>query len=283
MNTIANTFTKSAKKSFKKNVFRTGLALALAAGSLAGSADVAQAQTRKSVFQTGEELTYKVKFGFIKLGTVSIKTGGPSTNHGPNKVIAKMQFATADVPFLDAKSLVTDVIDTSAMYLVHFDQKGQEGDKKQEKTMLYDKAKKTLTYNDATTKNKVSTNIEPFNDALTLVFNMRTWSASGKRYSFAMRSKDGENNVVCNFTNKISNQEVEAWDDKKIRTRVVQGQANMGDGAPLGANGKFTAYITDDAAAIPVKIDMSISIGSITLELVKVKRAGWNVDMATAK
>lgn len=280
--------TNSLKIANKKNVIKTGLvkgalALALMAGPLMGSADLAQAQTRKSVFQTGEELTYKVKFGFIKLGTVSIKTGGPASGYGPNKVTAKMQFATADVPFLDAKSLVTDVIDTNAMYLVHFDQKGQEGDKKQEKQMTYDKAKKTLTYNDATTKNKVTNNIEPFNDALTLVFNMRTWSASGKRYSFAMRSKDGENNVVCNFTNKISNVEVEAWEDKEIRTRVVQGQANMGEGAPLGANGKFTAYITDDAAAIPVKIDMNIAIGSITLELVKIKRDGWNVNMAAAK
>src|SRR5687768_721014 len=99
MNTITTTFKKS-----KKNIFRAALALALATGSLAGSADMAQAQTRKSVFQTGEELTYKVKFGFIKLGTVSIKTGGPATGYGPNKVTAKMQFATADVPFLDAKS-----------------------------------------------------------------------------------------------------------------------------------------------------------------------------------
>jgi hypothetical protein len=280
MNTIANPLKLNK---FKNGFLKGALALALMAGPVVGGADLAQAQTRKSVFQTGEELTYKVKFGFIKLGTVSIKTGGPAANYGANKLTAKMQFATADVPFLDAKSLVTDVIDTSAMYLVHFDQKGQEGDKKQEKTMTYDKAKKTLTYNDAQNKNKVTNNVEPFNDALTLVFNMRTWSASGKRYSFPMRSKDGENNVVVNFTNKISNQEVEAWDGKEIRTRVLQGQANMGEGAPLGANGKFTAYVTDDAAAIPVKIDMNIAIGSITLELVKVKRAGWNVDMATAK
>lgn len=271
-----NTFTTT----FKKNIFRSALAVALMVGPILGSADLAQAQTRKSVFQTGEELTYKVKFGFIKLGTVTIKTGGPA---GANKVTTQMHFATADVPFLNAKSLVTDVIDTNGMYLVSFKQKGQEGDQIQEKMMVYNKAKKTLTYTDEKIKGKVTNNIEPFSDALTLLFNMRTWSASGKRYSFAMRSKDGQNNVVCNFTNKISNIEVEAWDGKDIRTRVVQGQANMGESAPLGANGKFTAFITDDAAAIPVKIDMNIAIGSITIELVKVKRAGWNVDMAQAK
>jgi hypothetical protein len=272
MNTFATTF--------KKNILRSALAIALMAGPLMGSSDVAQAQTRKSVFQTGEELTYKVKFGFIKLGTVTIKTNGPA---GANKVTAQMHFATADVPFLNAKSLVTDVIDTNGMYLVSFKQKGQEGEEIQEKQMVYDKSKKTLTYTDSRIKGKVTSDVEPFNDALTLLFNMRTWSASGKKYSFPMRSKDGQNNVVCNFTNKISNLEVEAWDGKDIRTRVIQGQANMGESAPLGANGKFTAYVTDDAAAIPVKIDMNIAIGSITIELVKVKREGWNVNMAQAK
>jgi hypothetical protein len=280
---MMNRFVSSFDGMMKKTFVRSTLALALATGSIAATNVEAQAQTRKAVFQAGEELQYKVKFGFVKLGTVTIKTVGPNNQFGAGKMTTRMQFQTADVPFLNAKSLITTVIDTNAMHLVHFEQKGQEGDNKEEKQMTYDKAKKTLTYTDDKIKGKVTNNVEPFNDAITLLFNMRTWSQSGKRYSFAMRSRDGQNNVVCNFTNKISNQEVEAWDGKEIRTRVIQGQANMGDSAPLGANGKFTAYVTDDAAAIPVKIDMNIAIGSITLELVKVKRSGWDVNMAEAK
>lgn len=275
-------FDRTATKmtGFKKRLVFGALALGLAT-SLTTSADTAQAQTRKSVFQTGEELTYKVKFGFIKLGTVVIKTGGPAPQFGPNKLNASMQFWTADVPFLDVKSLVKNVIDTNGLYLVHFSTKGQEGNRKEDKQFTYDKAKKTLTYSDHQIKNKVTNNVQPFSDALTLVFNMRAWSASQNRYKFGMRSKDGENNVVVNFTKKFSNQEVEAFDDRAIKTRVVEGMANMGDGAPLGANGKFTAYFTDDAAAIPVKIDMSIAIGSITLELASVKREGWKAALAS--
>lgn len=258
----------------KKRIALGLLAFGLTTGFTA-LADTAHAQARKAVFQTGEELTYKVKFGFIKLGTVVIKTGGPATQYGPHALNTKMQFWTADVPFLNAKSLVSDVIDTNGLYLVRFEQKGQEGGSKEEKSFVYDKSKKTLTYSDEKVKNKVTTGVEPFSDAMTLLFNMRAWSASQNRYKFAMRSRDGQNNVVVNFTKKFANQEVEAFGDKEIRTRVVEGQANMGDSAPLGANGKFTAYFTDDAAAIPVKIDMNIAIGSITLELAKVKRDGW--------
>jgi len=251
-----------------------GTALLLSSLALASAAPVqtAEAQTRKSVFQTGEELTYKVKFGFVKLGTVVIRTGSSA---GSNKVNASMQFWTADVPFLDTKTKIDDVIDTQYVHLVNFKEHSTEGDKVTDKTFSYDRGKKTLTYSDATVQNRVTTNVDPFSDALTLLFNMRTWSAAGQAYSFQMRGKDGAKNVSINFTKATSDQEVEAFDDKPVKTRVLKGKANMGDSSPLGANGDFTAYVTDDAAAVPVRIDMKIAIGSITLELAKVKRPGW--------
>jgi hypothetical protein len=71
-------------------------------------------------------------------------------------------------------------------------------------------------------------------------------------------------------------QECPAFDDKEIQTYTVEGRADMGDTAPLGASGKFTAYITKDEAAIPIRIEMKIAIGSISLVLDKAERAGWN-------
>src|SRR5580698_3361848 len=38
-------------------------------------APTVHSQTRKEIFQPGEELVYKVKYGFVKLGTVVIQTG----------------------------------------------------------------------------------------------------------------------------------------------------------------------------------------------------------------
>ncbi len=232
----------------------------------------ANAQTRRSVFQSGEQLVYKVKFGFIKLGTLVIKTDGPA---GTNKVNARMQFWTAEVPFLDTHDNIQDVIDTHAVHLVRFEEHSRNGDKKTNKTFMYDDVAKTLTYSDDNVSNEVTSDVRPFNDALTLFFNLRTWSASGQSYSFAMRGKDGEKSVSAHFTKLESDQDSPGTGDNSVKTRVVEGQADMGSSSPLGANGKFTMYVTEDAAAIPVRIDMKIAVGSISIVLDQVQRAGW--------
>ena len=231
------------------------------------------AQTMKDIFQPGEQLIYTVKYGFIKLGTVVIQTG-PTTADG--KINTHMQFWTADVPFLNAKTTVTDQVQTRDLVLTKFNERSQNGDKIFTRQINYDPTTKTLVYSDDSVSNKVVTNVEPFNDALTVLFAMRSWSgAVGHKYVFQMRTKDGPKPLTVNFTDQISNQEVPALDNKEVRTRVLLGNADMGSSSPLGANGDFTAYISDDDAAVPVRIDMNIVVGSISLVLDKVKRNDW--------
>jgi hypothetical protein len=260
----------------KSTLFRKSALWAVTAiGAVSMTISPSEAQTRKNVFQAGEKLTYNVKYGPIKLGTVVIQTGGVGAD---GNATARMQFWTADVPFLDTKTTINDVIDTKNVSIVRFEEHTVNGDKKIDKHFEYNRGAKTLTYTGDGKTGDVTKNVEPFNDALALVFNMRTWSASGKKYSFLMRGKDGQKPVVINFTNKISNEEVPALDDKEIRTRVLEGVANMGSSSPLGADGGFTAYVSDDEAAIPVRIDMKIAVGSISLVLDQVKRQNWTAS-----
>jgi hypothetical protein len=246
---------------------------AIVVAILGFSVATGNAQTRRNAYHPGEVLVYKVKYGFVKLGTLVVQTGGVGADGRAN---AKMQFWTADVPFLNAKTLINDVIDTKDNTLVRFTEKSSDGDKEINKQMVYDRSAKTLTYSDGKVMNKVTNNIAPFTDALGLLYNMRTWSASGQKYSFTMRGRDGQRPVVVNFTNKSEQQEVPALGDKEIKTRVAEGHADMGESSPLGANGAFTAYFSDDEQAIPVRIDMSIALGSISLVLDQIKgRTDW--------
>jgi hypothetical protein len=246
--------------------------LLLALLFLPGAFSPIRAQTRRSVFQTGEELVYKVKYGFVKLGTVVMQTGSPADASHLN---ARMRFWTADVPFLDTKSLITDVIDTHAVNLFHFEENLTDHDKHSVRTFVYDPATKVLTISGSDISTTVIDNVRPFSDALTLFYNLRTWSASNSSYSFPMRELSGEKLVTCKFTSMKSKQECPAFEDKEIETRVLNGHAAMGNNTPLGADGDFTMYVTDDAAAIPIRIDLKIAIGSISLVLDKVKRTGW--------
>ena len=238
---------------------------------LTTSAD-AQGPARKEVFQQGEELVYRVKYGFLKLGTVVIQTSSANDQ----RVQARLRFWTADVPLLHTRSTVTDEIDARSLNLMRFQEHSENGDVVTNKEMTYDPAKRTLNYSDDQVKNRITTDIRPFNDALCLLFNMRAWSgAGGKAYTFPLRGKDGEKRVTVTFTNEFSNETVPALEDKEVRTRVLQGRAEMGASSPLGADGAFTAYVSDDAAAVPVRIDMSIAVGSISLVLDHIKRTNW--------
>ncbi|MDP4221450.1 MAG: DUF3108 domain-containing protein [Bacteroidota bacterium] len=229
-------------------------------------------QKKNAVFQTGERLTYKVKFGFVKLGTLIMETGAPAAG---NRVNARMKFWTAQVPFLDSKDVVDDIIDTSAVCLMRFEEHGHDGSKKMERTFTYDPVKREISYSDATVQNRIISDVRPFSDAVALFFNLRAWNGSGGKYFFPLRGHEGEKIVNCYFSKNEKEQECPAFEDKEIQTYVVEGRAEMGDSAPLGASGKFTAFITKDEASIPIRIDMKIAIGSISLILDKVERTGW--------
>jgi hypothetical protein len=233
------------------------------------------AQTRKNFLQPGEELVYKVKYGFVKLGTVIMQTGSMSDG----TVSARMHFWTADIPFLHAKTTNNDQFYADDLCLHTLEEHDINGDDKENITSTYDRATKTLHYADDKEKNVVKHNVEPYDDALGVVFNMRSWSgAAGHKYIFLIHTVTGVKPVTVNFSNEFSDEEVPALNDKKIHARVLHGTMDLGGSAPLGADGSFTAYVSDDAAAIPVRIDMSIAIGSISLVLDKIKRTGWDAQ-----
>jgi hypothetical protein len=230
-------------------------------------------QTRKDFLQAGEELVYKAKFAFIKLGTVVMQTGSIASD---GMVSARMHFRTADNPFLHAETTDIDQFYTNDLTLHTFEEHTRVGDEKSDKYSTYDRAAKTLVYSDNKESNVVKQAVEPYEDALGIVFNMRAWSgAVGHRYIFLIHTKTGVQPVTVSFTNQFSDEEVPALDDKKVHTRILQGTMNLGDSAPLGADGSFTAYVSDDAAAVPVRIDVKIAIGSVSLVLDKIKRTGW--------
>lgn len=234
------------------------------------SSDFSRAQAaRKEVFHPDERLVYKVKYGFIKLGTVIIQTGKVIDG----TAIAHMEFWTADVPFLHTRTSITDQFDTRDLTIRSFEEHIENVDGKFFKFLTYDPDAKTLTYSDREVTNRVTSNIQPFDDALGILFQMRAWSgAAGHKYLFHVRDHTGEYPVTVDFTSTFSDEQVPAYGDQVIHTRVLKGMMKMGTSSPLGANGAFTAYVTDDAAAIPVRIDMKIAIGSISIVLDKIKR-----------
>ena len=130
---------------------------ALAAMIAVCSISISVAQTRKDIIQPGEELVYKAKYGFIKLGTVVMQTGAISADG--TTVSARMHFRTADNPFLHAETTDLDQFYTNDLSLHTFEEHTQTGDDKSDKYSTYDRATKTLTYSDEKESNVIKHNI----------------------------------------------------------------------------------------------------------------------------
>jgi hypothetical protein len=62
--------------------------------------------------------------------------------------------------------------------------------------------------------------------------------------------------------------------DEPVRVVEVKGTTNA-EGI-YGMTGDFTGWFSDDAAAVPIKGELKVLIGSITLELVQWKNRGWS-------
>jgi hypothetical protein len=43
----------------------------------------------------------------------------------------------------------------------------------------------------------------------------------------------------------------------------------------FGLTGEFTGWFSNDDARVPIKANMEVIIGSVTIELMQWKRAGW--------
>jgi hypothetical protein len=251
-----------------KWTIRTGFAMCIVVCTIA----ICSAQTRKNFLQPGEQLTYKVKYGFVKLGTVVMQTGTVSNGI----VTARLHFWTAQVPFLNAKTTDNETYYADDYCLHTLDEHATNGSDKSFIASTYDRPTKTLHYADEKTKIKVTQNVEPYDDALGVLFNMRAWSgAAGHKYTFLIHTTTGVKPVTVDFSDQLEDEKVPALNGKTIHTRVLHGTMDFGGSAPLGADGSFTVYVSNDAAAVPVRIDMKIAIGSISLVLDQIKRTGW--------
>ena len=72
-------------------------------------------------------------------------------------------------------------------------------------------------------------------------------------------------------------EEVEIGDlDEPVRARVFTGQTKWGGGtAVAGMAGDFAGWFSDDEAAVPLRAEMKVIVGSIVIELEEWTRAGW--------
>jgi len=239
--------------------------------------------SQNDIFSEGEKLNYVVYYGFIKLGEVKMTLESKKTENGKTFYKAKSEMKSYEgIPFVSLNSIFESdmVYDGTEFYSVRFKtvEYKDEGNVVIEYKFNYDSnfvyvKKENKGKIEKDEKIKFNQNVK-FQDGLSLFYKARLNSFSEENFLIPVFMNETETSVNYFFSSKkeevtLSNFEN---DNKCVR---CNGTANF-EGV-FGLTGEFAGWFSDDKARIPLKSQLNVLIGNITLELDSYKRNGWNL------
>jgi len=238
--------------------------------------------SQNKVFSEGEELNYIVYYGFIKLGEVKMKITGRTAENGNTIFSSRCAMKSySGIPFVSLNS----VFESDMVF------NGKEVYSKKFKATEYkEDALITIEYKfnydsdyvyvqkinggkvEIDEKIHFNKNVK-FQDGLSLFYNSRLNSFSTENFLIPVFMNEAETSVSYFFSSKAEDVSISIADDD-IKSVKCSGVANFT--GVFGLSGEFAGWFSDDDARVPLKSQMNVLIGNITLELDSYKRAGWN-------
>lgn len=222
-------------------------------------------QYKRTPFKDGEVLLYKVKWGFIRLGTVKI-----------SQQIIEPSFSSKYMIQLRAKSTnFKSVLDADSPTNSNFFLEESKG-KKTITGYRYDGQRCLIikeTWENGSLAQRTSLfHEDAYFDVLGLIMMMRCLSASDISVTLPTIVDFTVKDTDLNFIDGIEEIKVSAL-DRPTQARRVEG--NFKWKAWGGISGPFKGWFSNDEAAIPLKIHLNVSLGSICLELERFHRPDW--------
>jgi hypothetical protein len=237
----------------------------------------AQSDPPSRVLLEGEELTYNVRYAFLDLGQIRIKTVATERHPG---VTAFKTFAYIDsyknVPLVDLHAIFESRIDSTVF------SRGFTGKVKQDN--VWDFARYNFEYDrhrvimeigqrDTVVAKRETLVVDGnWQDGLSLFFFARHQLFSGRDLNVPALVKESKVNTWIRFDKRRDEVEIDATD---YPVDVVGFEGNAEFVGIFGLTGGFSGWFSNDDARVPILAKMKVLIGSVTIELMSWKRPGW--------
>jgi hypothetical protein len=236
-----------------------------------------QPASSKTVIGDGEEYVYEVSWTVFKLGTIRLKAS-------PRYTVEARIDSYPSVPFVDLHSAHYSEMD-SAFYSVA----SHTAEKKEKDwwglNYIYDLPQKRLIVEEThqrdpsqppfarQVKDTLKLPTRSFVDGLAIAFYPRLFIHSVKTVDVPTVLYGKIGTTTFEFTKNKTTEDIDAVD---YPVRVVEVSGTTTAVGIYGMTGDFTGWFSDDTAAVPIKGKLKVLLGSVTLELVKWNRPGWN-------
>ncbi len=232
-----------------------------------------RSQVNIAPFKAGETLRYKVKWGFIRLGTIEIHQEVNSQDQ--TKFIVSMIIRSASgIPLVNINKNSQSILQANAPRNIYFkttsanDAVVYQFDFASSKIRMEGKEEGTQPVN------KEMPYVDEYYDALGFLMLARCVSHSVQSMIVPMIMDYQIKTTRLQFEHSLEEIEVDAIDDE-ILARKFQSIGSWENKASGGMNGNFSCWVSADAAAVPLKAEMKIAVGSIKVELESYTRSGW--------
>jgi hypothetical protein len=230
-----------------------------------------------AVFAEGEDLIYNVRYGFLDLGQVRIKTvkkvdynGSPAYH-----TIAYID-SYKKIPFVNLHAVFESIIDTG-FFSHYFLGKSRDGEYWSFGRYYYNYGAKQAFLEfggrDTIVEHRDTLVLDGrTQDGLSLFFYARKHLLSGKRHRIPAIVKEKKVFTHIDFSGKRKSVEQDFID---YPVDAVGFEGTMEFTGIFGLTGDFEGWFSNDAARVPIVAKMKVILGSVTIELMQWTRSGW--------
>lgn len=227
----------------------------------------------------GEEITYLVRYGFVKLGEIRLKVINQKTEKGEviYNTIGYID-SYSGIPFVDLHQIYESKVNKN-----FFSNFFRGTVKKEEYTtfteyyfdyhnkLLKVKKGKVHPYEIWTDSSGIAET--EFHDGLSIFYWARMNLGNKKTVKVPCFVNEEKVYALVNYYSKPETMEIDAV-DYEIPVWRLDGHTDFV--SVFGLTGHFEGWFSQDEACIPIVAKLNVIIGKVTVELIKWKRPGWN-------
>lgn len=239
-----------------------------------------QGKMCNEVLQDGEVLRYKVKWQFLRLGTITIRTERNPIDSLYYNVSILVE-SNPDLVFVKIRDYNESLVHAFTMMSKQFYAIHQNNDERVEIRHEYNEQNRRAVClsTELNTKiilqNDTLVGVSPYVEGPSLFFYTR-WQSRSKRVVAIPTIASGKMaETVLDFTQGREYIEADVFNGP-VRTRKYKGFAAWEGATSAGLSGEFMGWVSDDKAAVPVRAEMKVLLGSILVELEQWNRPGWD-------
>lgn len=209
-------------------------------------------------FDTGEKLTYDVKFGGIKVGTGRMEVMGMQDVRGREAWHTRFT-VKGGIPFYKVNDRLESWIDTRTFQSLRFVQDLEEGSRDKER--YYEIFPERATYSEKGEVEHAPSVADPLDDAAFLYFVRTIPLEVGKTYEFNRYFRPDRNPVQIRVIRK------ETINVPAGRYATIVIQPVIKSKGIFSEKGHAEMWLTDDSRRLLVQMKTDLSIGSLSLYL----------------